>query len=104
VDWRVLFKVNILNSAKDYILSDSIRDLTIEEDRVAASVVGLEDFHVEIEFADNEVSKMKCSCPYAAGGSNCKHMAAVMLAWEKVTSTVPSEPETEEKTETVKRR
>lgn len=24
---------------------------------------------------------MYCSCPYAAGGNNCKHMAAVLYEW-----------------------
>jgi hypothetical protein len=83
VDWRTLFKTNILNEAADYIRSNSIRDLQKIGDKVTATVAGLENFHVEIDFDGNSISKMECSCPYAREGSYCKHMAAVMLAWEK---------------------
>lgn len=81
MEWRTLFKQNILKGAEDYIRSNSVQDLTIEENRIAASVIGIENFNVEIGLSGEAVSSMKCNCPYAKAGSNCKHMAAVMLAW-----------------------
>ena len=30
---------------------------------------------------DGEIEEMYCSCPYAIGGWNCKHMAAVLYEW-----------------------
>lgn len=82
MEWRTFFKQNVLNGAKDYIRSNSVQDLTVEEDRITARVTGIENFHVEISLCGDAVSSMKCSCPYAEAGSNCKHMAAVMLAWD----------------------
>lgn len=93
--WRALFKQNVLNGAEDYIRSDSVRNLSIEDGWISGSVIGLEEFKVDIWLADNTVSGMTCSCSYAKAGSNCKHMAAILLAWEKTKSavTVVEQPE-----------
>lgn len=107
VEWRTLFKQNILNEAEDYIRSNSVQNLTIEdnltieENQVTAKVTGIENYHVHIRLRGDEVYAMKCSCPYAKAGSSCKHMAAVMLAWENrmkaendAKPAIPIEPET----------
>lgn len=94
MEWRTLFKQNVLNGAEDYIRSDSVQDLTIEENRVMAKVIGIENYLVDIRLSGNEVSSMKCSCPYAKAGSSCKHMAAVIMAWENcMKAELDSEPE-----------
>lgn len=90
MNWRALFKANILNSAEDYIKSSSVHELQISEGHVTANVAGIENFHVEIDLAEDGAPKMNCNCPYAKTGSNCKHMAAVMFAWE---SSISSEKE-----------
>jgi len=82
VEWRTLFKQNVLDEAEDYIRSNSVQDLTIEEKRITARVTDVESFNVEIGLSGDAVSSMKCSCPHARARSNCKHMAAAMLAWE----------------------
>jgi len=82
VEWRTLFKQNVLNGAEDYIRSDSVQDLAIEENRITARVIGIENYNVEIGLSGDAVSSMKCGCPYAKAGSSCKHMAAVLLAWD----------------------
>ncbi|MCD7994032.1 MAG: hypothetical protein LUK37_20495, partial [Clostridia bacterium] len=107
VEWRTLFKQNILNEAEDYIRSNSVQNLTIEdnltieENQVTAKVIGIENYHVHIRLRGDEVYAMKCSCPYAKAGSSCKHTAAVMLAWENrmkaendAKPAIPIEPET----------
>lgn len=68
--------------AEDYIRNNSVQNLIIEKNQVMAKVIGIENCHVDIRLRGNEVSSMKCSCPYAKVGSRCKHMAAVMLVWE----------------------
>lgn len=82
MEWKILFKQSVLNGAKDYIQSNSVQDLKIEENRITAKVIGIENFDIEIELGGDVVSSMKCNCPYAKAGNNCKHMAAVMLAWD----------------------
>jgi len=95
VEWRTLFKQNVLNGAEDYIRSNSVQNLTIEENRITAGVIGIEHYNVEIGLSGGAVSSMKCSCPYAKAGSNCRHMAAVMLAWDNC-----MKAETDDKTAT----
>lgn len=99
MEWRTLFKQNVLNGAEDYIQSNSVQNLTIEGNRVTAEVIGLEKFNVDIRLSKDTVSSMNCNCPYAEAGSNCKHMAAVMLAWENCIKTelVEEEPVPAEK-------
>ncbi len=82
MEWRELFKEDVLNGAQGYIQSDSVQELLIKEDRVTAKVIGIEDFNVDIQVSRDSILSMDCSCPYAKVGNNCKHMAAVMLAWE----------------------
>lgn len=44
---------------------------------------GSQTYHVEIQRSGADVVWMRCDCPYAAGGENCKHMAAVLFAMEE---------------------
>ena len=83
MDWKELFKANILNGGQDYIKSGAVHDYVVNGDIVTADVSGLEEFHVKINVAGGNVGGMACSCPYAKAGSNCKHMAAVLFTWEE---------------------
>lgn len=83
MDWKELFKANILNGGQDYIKSGAVHDYVVNGDIVTADVSGLEEFHVKINVAGGNVGDMACSCPYAKAGSNCKHMAAVLFTWEE---------------------
>ncbi|MEG0988973.1 MAG: SWIM zinc finger family protein, partial [Clostridium sp.] len=98
MEWRELFKQNVLNGAEEYIQSNAVQDLSIEEKLIIAKVIGIENYNVEIRLDKDKVSSMKCSCPYAGAGSNCRHMAAVMLAWESYTK-AESKAEADEITE-----
>lgn len=82
MNWRTLFDVDILKRAEDYIKSNSVRELQINGEDITADVTDVEDFHVRINWPENEVHKMNCDCPNAKAGNNCGHMAAVMLLWE----------------------
>lgn len=102
MNWRTLFEKNILNEAEEYICSNSIRNLQISGKRVSATVAGLENFHVQIDFEGDSITKMECSCPHAKAGGYCMHMAAVMFAWENaqakadINNSVPVPKEMEE--------
>ena len=48
-----------------------------------AVVEGTDDYDVEIEIRDDQVYDMTCTCPYAADGNYCKHMAAVLYEIEE---------------------
>ena len=80
--WKHKFTKTILNRGKDYYEEGNVYDLDYDEQSVTAVVCGSEDYEVEIHFAGTEIAAMLCDCPYAEEGNNCKHMAAVLFAWE----------------------
>lgn len=98
MEWRALFKQNVLNAAEGHIRNGSVQNLSMDEKRLAARVIDIENFHVEIWLAGNTVSTMKCTCPHASSGGNCEHMAAALLAWENAANTDSGDVSGENKT------
>lgn len=81
MNWQKLFASHILERGYDYYCDGAVENIEIGHDDIRADVVGTEDYEVEISLNDGEVTDMYCSCLYAAGGNNCKHMAAVLYEW-----------------------
>lgn len=81
MNWQKLFASHILERGYDYYCDGAVENIEIGRDDLRADVVGTEDYEVEISLNDRKVTDMYCSCPYAAGGNNCKHMAAVLYEW-----------------------
>lgn len=81
MNWQKLFASHILERGYDYYRDGAVENIEIGRDDLRADVVGTEDYEVEISLNDGKVTDMYCSCPYAAGGNNCKHMAAVLYEW-----------------------
>ena len=81
MNWQKLFASHILERGYDYYCDGAVENIEIGRDDIRADVVGTEDYEVEISLNDGKVTDMYCSCPYAAGGDNCKHMAAVLYEW-----------------------
>lgn len=82
-EWKDLFKPWILDRGKGYYLEGAVNDLEISDGEITARVEGSEDYTVEIQLSDGIPVEMWCCCPYADGGENCKHMAAVLFAAER---------------------
>jgi hypothetical protein len=81
MNWQKLFASHILERGYDYYCDGAVENIEIGRDDIRADVVGTEDYEIEISLNDGKVTDMYCSCPYAAGGNNCKHMAAVLYEW-----------------------
>ena len=79
MDWKNLFDAEILNRGLDYYEQDLVVRFQKRGREIRAEVSGNEIYTVEISIADDTVIDMYCSCPYAADGNNCKHMAAVLF-------------------------
>ena len=84
--WEHLFKDHILIRGYDYYKNGAVAELEADGDIIRAEVSGTEDYEVEICLKNNKIDDMYCSCPYAEGGNNCKHMAAVLYAYEENSS------------------
>ena len=81
--WEYLFKSHILERGWDYYENECVQEILKEENGIKAWVEGSELYQVCIEMTDGEIINMTCTCPYAEGGLNCKHMAAVLYMLEE---------------------
>lgn len=88
--WKQLFKPHILERGMEYYYAGCVESLEADNEQIAAVVEGTEDYDVFIELDEDRVSGMTCTCPYAEGGENCKHMAAVLYAWQQGGSPKPA--------------
>lgn len=81
-NWISLFKPWIVERGREYFECGQVVELEEDESLVRANVSGSQEYQVEIRRDDGRVVQMLCDCPYAEGGENCKHMAAVLIALE----------------------
>lgn len=77
-NWRTLFKPWILARGQEYFECGQVVGLVENGDIIRAEVSGNQAYRVAVQKTGKRVSWMSCDCPYAAGGENCKHMAAVL--------------------------
>lgn len=67
-----------------YHVDGYVADFEYSNNGITATVNGSDTYHVEITLDEEDVLHMYCSCPHAAGGNNCKHMAAVLFKFEEM--------------------
>lgn len=77
--WKKLFLPHILERGEDYYLNGAVEDLDWDGETLSATVLGTDEYDVEIWISDGRVEDFYCSCPYAEDGTPCKHMAAVLF-------------------------
>lgn len=80
--WKDLFRTHILERGLNYYEEGYVTSLEETSTGYTAVVEGTDDYDVEIEMRDDQVYDMTCTCPYAAEGNYCKHMAAVLYKIE----------------------
>ena len=78
LEWEEYFEPHILERGRSYARRGAVKYISKHEDALEAIVEGSEYYKVKIHFDGNRISEKYCSCPYAAGGYYCKHMAAVL--------------------------
>lgn len=83
MSWKNYFREMILERGKTYYQRNRVMNLTYQNLIYKARVLGEVGYDVEIKMRDEDIIYMKCTCPYAASGQHCKHMAAVMYAIEE---------------------
>ena len=81
--WKDLFRTHILERGLNYYEEGYVTSLEQTLTGYMAVVEGTDDYYVEIEIRDDQVYDMTCTCPYAADGNYCKHMAAVLYKIEE---------------------
>jgi hypothetical protein len=70
-----------LDRGFDYWINGAVDLVANSGNEWHAVVEGTQDYVVSVTRDTNcDVTEMTCTCPYAADGNNCKHMAAVLYA------------------------
>ena len=86
-NWKQLFTQSALSGGKDYNRRGRVADLEKNKDDYTGAVVAEKRYEVRIHQSRDGSLAMHCTCPQARGGNNCKHMAAVCFAIEKMQKT-----------------
>ncbi|MBE6494522.1 MAG: hypothetical protein E7Z84_07970 [Methanosphaera stadtmanae] len=81
--WQNYFADEILERGLNYFEEKYILDIDYSDDKITALVDGSKTYTVTINFEDEEITRMDCTCPHAYKGNNCKHMACVLYSIEK---------------------
>ena len=81
--WKKLFLPHILERGEDYYLNGAVEELDWDRETLTATVLGTDEYDVEIWISDGRVEDFYCSCPYAEDGTPCKHMAAVLFQFSE---------------------
>ena len=92
-DWQEQFSDRIYERGLAYYEDEAVHDIERTKNKITAAVDGSDTYTVTLYVKDDAVYNMTCTCPYAAKGENCKHMAAVLLALEDG-QLLQEEPET----------
>ena len=77
-EWENYFEPHILERGWRYARSGAVHHIIRKNDVIEAVVEGTEYYKVKINYDGRFVLDAYCSCPYAADGNYCKHMAAVL--------------------------
>lgn len=80
--WKHLFQDHILGRGLDYFIRNLVENVYVKDNIIEATAYGTEEYKVEIVKKNDEIIELSCNCPYADGGNNCKHMAAVLFYLE----------------------
>lgn len=84
MQWKDKFMPHILERGYNYYNQGQVENFYASNDLIEAAVLGSEYYDVDIDLEDKKIIKMFCSCPHAADGNNCKHMAAVLFEYDKI--------------------
>ena len=104
--WDYLFNGQVLARGKEYFQNGHVKDLIHRGATYQAKVVGSKRYSVEAYLTDRVHPQLYCDCEYAADGSHCKHMAAVLYAIEEEENQIlkPTEKSKEKKEDNTPKR
>lgn len=82
--WKSFFYETMIKRGRQYYNAGRVKRLNYKNGQWTALVKGSRHYNVKISLGkDGEIFRMSCDCPFADGGENCKHMAAVLMAIEE---------------------
>ncbi len=85
MEWEHEFTQKILQRGYDCYQNDQVLEIYKTNHRLKARVEssnGRDEYDVEIGIENDEITDMNCDCEYAQNTGYCKHIAAVLYAYE----------------------
>lgn len=81
--WQRLFSSRILIRGRKYYSQARVRNTKLDSHGdFSTDVIGTHIYHVTGNYREEQATKLTCTCPYAADGNYCKHMAAALYRVE----------------------
>ena len=80
MNWKRRFQALVLERGNRYYKENRVQNFRYEDEEYRTRVIGDASYNVEIKIRNDDLVFARCSCPYAAKGNYCKHMAALMYA------------------------
>jgi len=91
--WKNKFASKVLERGQEYFTTGCVQKLKQDGNTIRATVNGTTQYNVTICFSGDTPKSMECTCPFASGGANCKHMSAVLFAVEAGEFSFTEEPD-----------
>lgn len=78
INFEERFDRAILKKGFDYYRDDRVEDVEVNDNIIEATVIGNENYQVQIVVdKNNNLKEASCNCPYAQGDGDCKHVVAL---------------------------
>lgn len=86
MNWKELFDEDRLTRGFEYYLENKVYDVILTQNSITSKVEGSRSkiYDVNINFDDNGIDSLYCTCPYSYADFNCKHMVATLYKMEEI--------------------
>ncbi|RAP54447.1 MAG: hypothetical protein BZ137_02115 [Methanosphaera sp. rholeuAM130] len=86
MNWEKLFDEERLNRGYDYFLNDKVFDVMITDEYISSKVEGNRNniYEVQINYENDEITSLYCTCPYSYSKTYCKHMVATLYKKDEI--------------------
>lgn len=86
MNWKELFDEDRLTRGFEYYLENRVYDVILTQNSITSKVEGSRSktYDVKINFDDDTIDSLYCTCPYSYADFNCKHMVATLYKMEEI--------------------
>lgn len=86
MNWKELFDEDRLTRGFEYYLENRVYDVILTQNSITSKVEGSRSktYDVKINFDDDNIDSLYCTCPYSYADFNCKHMVATLYKMEEI--------------------
>ena len=86
MNWKSLFDEDRLDRGFKYYLENRVYDVILTDNSITSKVEGSRSktYDVKINFHEDNIDSLYCTCPYSYADFNCKHMVATLYKMEEI--------------------